>query len=179
VEIRKNVANWQLFITLGLLLFGVVLRFVPHMPNFTPLGAIALFGGAVLGWRLAVWLPLSVLMISDIFIGVYGSIWFTWAGFFLVTLAGMGLRRANLPSRVLLGALGSSLIFFLVSNFGTWLTGGMYALTAAGLAECYFMALPFLRNSLIADLFYSTVLFGAFAAAHLYATKRHPIKNTT
>ena len=176
MEIRKTTINWQLLIALALLVFGVALRFVPHVPNFTPVGAIALFGGAVLGWRLAVWLPLGILIVSDVFIGMYGSIWFTWAGFLLVTLVGMALRNANLPSRILLGALGSSLVFFAVSNFGTWLTSGMYALTLSGLAECYYMALPFLRNSLMADVLYSAVLFGAFASARSLAAKRHLTK---
>lgn len=178
MEIRKNAVNGQLPIALVLLLLGVALRFVPHAANFAPVGAIALFGGAVLGWRLAVWLPLSILMISDIFIGTYGSIWFTWIGFLLVTLVGMALRNANLPSRIVLGALGSSLVFFVISNFGTWLTSGMYALTPAGLAECYYMALPFLRSSLAADIFYSAVLFGLFAAAQSYVIKKHLVKRT-
>lgn len=178
MEIRKTTINWQLLIALALLVFGVALRFLPHAPNFTPVGAIALFGGAVLGWRLAVWLPLGILIVSDIFIGMYGSIWFTWAGFLLVTLVGMALRKANLPSQILLGALGSSLVFFIVSNFGTWLTSGMYALTLPGLAECYYMALPFFKNSLAADLLYSAVLFGAFASARSYVAKKHLMRRT-
>lgn len=162
MEIRKSSISLQLGIALLLIVAGTALRLLPHIPNFAPVGAIALFGGAVLSWRLAVWLPLALMMVSDIFIGFYPGIEFTWTGFLLVALFGMLLRRASLASRILVGGLASSMVFFVVSNFGVWLTSGMYVHTFDGIAQCYIMALPFLRASLLADLFYSAVLFGSY-----------------
>lgn len=170
MEIRKSSISLQLGIALLLIVAGTALRLLPHMPNFAPVGAIALFGGAVLGWRLAVWLPLALMMVSDIFIGFYPGIEFTWAGFLLVALFGMLLRCAGLASRILVGGLASGMLFFVVSNFGVWLTSGMYAHTFDGIAQCYIMALPFLRASLMGDLFYGAVLFGSYELA-LYAAK--------
>lgn len=162
MEIRKGTVNWQLVAALLFVIIGTAVRLLPHVPNFTPVGAIALFGGAVLGWRLAVWLPLVLMICSDFFIGFYPGIEFTWAGFLLVALFGMLLRRVGLMGRIAVGGSASGVLFFAVSNFGVWLTSGMYVHTFDGLVQCYAMALPFFRVSLMADLFYSAVIFGAY-----------------
>lgn len=165
MEIRKITVKTQLLIALALVLAGIALRFVPHLPNFAPVGAVALFAGAVLGWRLAVWLPLLVMMLSDFVLGFYPGIELTWAGFLLVALYGMLFRNARFSNRVTLGALGGSTIFFAVSNFGVWLSSGMYAHTIDGLVQCYTMALPFFRMTFMGDVFYGFVLFGSYALA--------------
>jgi hypothetical protein len=152
-------------IALALVAFGVIMRLLPHPANLAPVGAIALFAGAVLPRKLAWWLPLGIMIISDLILGTYGGVLFTWAGFLLVTLFGMTLRNTNNWLRVPLGALGSSVIFFTVSNFGAWLQGQMYDHTWAGLALCYEMALPFFRNTFTGDLIYSGLLFGVYALA--------------
>lgn len=152
-------------IALLLIVVGISMRLIPHAPNFVPVGAIALFSGAMLGWRTAAWLPLLIMMASDLIIGFYPGILFTWTGFILVAMFGALFRQASFTKRVTFGALGSGLIFFIVSNFGTWIASGMYSPTFAGLLECYYMALPFLRTSLLADATYSIMLFGAFAVA--------------
>ena len=170
MEIRKGAVNWQLVAALLLIIAGTALRLLPHIPNFAPVGAIALFGGAVLGWRLAVWLPLALMIFSDLFIGFYPGIAFTWAGFLLVALFGMLLRRMGLAGRIVIGGAASGVLFFVVSNFGVWLTSGMYVHAFDGLVQCYAMALPFFRVSLIADLFYSAVIFGLYELV-LYAVR--------
>lgn len=170
MEIRKGAVNWQLVAALFLIIAGTALRLLPHIPNFAPVGAIALFGGAVLGWRLAVWLPLALMIFSDLFIGFYPGIAFTWAGFLLVALFGMLLRRMGLAGRIVIGGAASGVLFFVVSNFGVWFTSGMYVHTFDGLVQCYAMALPFFRVSLIADLFYSAVIFGLYELV-LYAVR--------
>ena len=154
-----------IFIVLALVAFGVIMRLVPHPVNLAPVGAIALFAGAVLPRKLAWWLPLGILVISDLIIGPYSSMLFTWPAFLLVTLFGMTLRDTSNWLRVPFGALGASVIFFIVSNFGTWLQGGMYEHTWAGLMLCYEMALPFFRNTFVGDLAYSVLLFGVYALA--------------
>lgn len=154
-----------ILIVLTLVAFGVIMRLVPHPANLAPVGAIALFAGAVLPRKLAWWLPLAIMMASDMVLGTYDGILFTWAGFLLVALFGMTLRGASNWLRVPFGALGASVIFFIVSNFGTWLQGGMYEHTWAGLVLCYEMALPFFRNTFVGDLAYSSLLFGAYAYA--------------
>ncbi len=150
-------------LALALVVIGIALRVIPHTANFAPVGAIALFAGAILAWRTALWLPLAIMVVSDLIIGLHPIIAFTWGGFLLVTVFGMLLRNRPNLVRVPLGAIGAALIFFLVSNLGVWLEGKMYPLTWQGLVDCYTMALPFLRTSFIADLSYSALLFGLYA----------------
>ena len=163
MEVRVN--NPTLWLTIALLFFGVVMRLLPHPANLAPVGAICLFGGAILPKKLAWWLPLAMMIISDSIIGFYNGIVFTWLGFLLVALLGMGLRGRNNLFRVPFGALVGALIFFIVSNFGVWLMGKIYPLTWAGLVDCYQMALPFLRNTLLGDFAYGWLLFGTYALA--------------
>lgn len=164
MEVR--VSRTLLWVALALVVFGVVMRLVPHPANLAPVGAIALFGGAVLPRKLGWWLPLAIMIVSDIFfLGLYQGVAFTWLGFLCVALFGMSLRGQSNWLRIPFGALGAAVIFFVVSNFGVWLQGQMYALSWAGLVQCYEMALPFFRNTLVGDLLYSTLLFGVFALA--------------
>ncbi|HEX7963305.1 MAG TPA: DUF6580 family putative transport protein [Candidatus Saccharimonadales bacterium] len=163
MEIRIN--RKLAWVALALLAFGVLMRLLPHPANLAPVGAIALFGGAVLPRRLAWWLPVAIMVVSDLFIGTYHGIVFTWAGFLLVGLYGMSLRRMHGLPRVVIGVAGSSVIFFLVSNFGVWAQGQLYAHTWTGLAQCYTLALPFFRNTFIGDALYAGLLFGLYAFA--------------
>ncbi len=152
-------------IACALILAGIILRLMPHVANFAPVGAIALFGGAVLNKKLAWWLPLAIMVVSDFIIGLHSAILFTWGGFLLIGLFGMLLRNKNNLQRVCLGTLGSGIIFYVISNFGVWAVSGMYQHTLQGLLDCYIAAIPFFRTSLAADLLYSAALFGAYALA--------------
>jgi hypothetical protein len=170
MEVRVNLkqaAPTLLWLALALVAFGVIMRLLPHPANLAPVGAIALFGGAVLPRKLAWWLPVAVMAISDAIIGTYDGILFNWLGFFLVGLFGMSLRGRSNWFRLPVGVVGAAVIFFLVSNFGVWAQGQIYPHTWAGLVTCYEMALPFFRNTFIGDALYASLLFGAYAfAAH-------------
>jgi hypothetical protein len=141
------------------------MRVLPHPANLAPVGAIALFGGATLDKRVGWWLPVAVMAISDSFIGFYSSMLFTWLGFLLVGLIGLYIRRFHGWLRVPLGALAGSLTFFVISNFGVWLAGGLYSRSLGGLAACYTLALPLLRPTILGDLMYSAIFFGLYALA--------------
>jgi hypothetical protein len=162
MEIRITKAT---AIAVALIVAGVLLRLVPHAANFAPVGAIALFGGAVLSPRLAWWLPVAIMIISDLILGFHGTILFTWGGFMLVALLGMTLKEKSNWLRVPAGAIGGALIFYIVSNFGVWAEGKLYLHTLQGLIDCYIAGLPFLKTSLLADLFFSGALFGAYHLA--------------
>jgi len=56
-------------------------------------------------------------------------------------------------------------LFFVLTNFGVWALGALYPKTLTGLTECYVVAIPFFRNALLSDLFYSALLFGGLALA--------------
>ena len=173
MEIRKSISvNTSLLISVILIAIGITLRLVPHMPNFAPIGAIALFGGAMLGWRYALWLPLSTMMLSDLIIGFYPGIEFTWISFLVIALVGIALKNKGLLMKIGVGGVTSATIFFVISNFGVWVASGMYTHTLAGFVNCYTMALPFFRGTLMGDVFYSGVLFGLQALAVYVVEKR-------
>lgn len=164
----------------AMILLAALSRLLPHPPNFSPVEAMALFGGA---WfanrRIALLAPLLAMLASDLALGwVHGGQYldyFTSAGFWLVyaallacTALGFGLRGRVGAPRVLGFALAGSLLFFLLTNFGAWLADitspvSIYAPNLTGLMSAYVAGIPFFQNTVAGSLFYSAILFGGFA----------------
>jgi hypothetical protein len=160
----------------AIVLAAAMSRLIPHPPNVAPIGAMALFGAAYYGKRYwAFLIPIASMWISDLVLNnvVYGQyfdrfVWFYSGSLFscgalalIVMLGFRTLRKVTVPS--LLGsAVSASALFFLVSNFGVWLSTDMYPHTATGLLACYTAGLPFFHNTLAGDAVYTAVLFGAF-----------------
>lgn len=148
-----------------LMLIAIATRLMPHPANFTSVAAVALLGGSLLPRKWALSLPLLIMVVSDFIIGLHPLILFTWGSFALIALmSNRYLHRVNAGS-VVLASLSASVFFYLVTNFGVWLQGQMYAMNWSGLISCYYNAIPFFRNTLAGDLVYSGVLFGAYALA--------------
>lgn len=174
MEKRNRKIELNNIIPFTLIVFAVILRLVPHPPNFTPITAIALFGGYSLSNRWSAFLlPLTIMFISDLFIGFHSTIWAVYLSFALITLLGFLLRNKFSYLRLAYFASGSSLLFFLITNFAVWMTSGMYPHTLGGLLQCYFLGLPFYKTSpieffalsLLGDLIYSFAIFSAFQFA--------------
>jgi hypothetical protein len=146
----------------ALVLVGTLPRFLPHAPNFAPVAAVALFAGVYLPKRWSIVVPLAVMVLSDAVIGFHNLVLFTWGSMAVSAVLGWWVRTRVSPVRVLSAALVGSLQFFLVTNFGVWAMGA-YARDGSGLVASYVAGLPFLRNTLLGDLFYSGVLFGSYA----------------
>jgi len=156
--------NIEKFIAPALIIIAAVgLRLVPHMPNFAPIGAMALFGGAYLDKRLAILLPLAAMLVSDFFIGFYSPVVMlsVYGSFVLVGLMGMQLRNRKNPKNVTLAAITSSILFFLITNFAVW-AAGSYSRGLEGLLASYIAGIPFFRGTLLGDLFYTVLFFGGF-----------------
>ncbi|MFL6727130.1 MAG: DUF6580 family putative transport protein [Sphingomicrobium sp.] len=162
-------ANYsRILALLSAIVLAAALRLVPHPPNFTPIGAMALFSGAYLGRRsLAFVAPLGALLLSDLVLGFYHGQLTVYFSVALVVVIGMAALRRVSPVRVGIGAIASSVLFFIITNFGVWMFGGIYPQTVAGLSACYVAAIPFFQNTLAGDLFYATLLFGGFRIAEL------------
>jgi hypothetical protein len=136
---------------------------------------MALFSGAYLGRRwLAFVAPLAAMLLSDSILGFHSGMPFVYASVALIVLIGCLVRSTVTPLTVVGAALASSVLFFVVTNFGTWLLSGMYPLTGAGLAACYVAAIPFFQNTAVGDLFYCAVLFGGFALLERAVPKLRP-----
>ena len=159
----------------GMIVLAALSRLLPHPPNFSPVEAIALFGGAYFAKKhAALWVPLAAMFLSDLALGLAnGGIYadyFLSAGFALVylcialsALLGFGLRGRVSAVRVGAWSLLGSVLFFLVTNFGAWLGSPLYAQSADGLLAAYVAGLPFFQNTVLGTLFYSALLFGSFA----------------
>lgn len=154
-----------------LILFVIVIlvaltRLLPHPPNFTPIAALALFGGAFFAdKRMAYIVALGAMFLSDIFLGFHGTMIFVYGAFIITIFMGTMMRGKVTGKNVLGGAIGSSVLFYILTNFGVWLTSAYYPLTIEGLITCYVAAIPFFHYTLAGTLVYSAVLFGGFEFA--------------
>lgn len=163
----------RFYTLLSMTLAAAMARLLPHWDNFTPIGALALFGGAYFLRRDAAFaVPLAAMLLSDVLLGITRYGWEVWqsqlvvyACFAATVLIGMQLRNRRTIVTVPVAAIASSVLFFIVTNFAVWYSGTMYPATAGGLVACYTAGLPFFRNALAADLFYSAILFGTFELA--------------
>ncbi len=163
---NKKLLNPHFLAVTGMVLFAAALRLVPHYPNFTPIAAMALFGGAYFSnKKLAFIVPLAAMFISDLIIGFHSTMWAVYLSFAIVVLIGFGLRRSKKISSIFLAVVSSSVLFFVVTNFAVWMSGTMYPMNAAGLGACYVAAIPFFSYSVLGDLFYAGVFFGLFEFA--------------
>ncbi|MCO5233456.1 MAG: hypothetical protein LC105_06430 [Chitinophagales bacterium] len=162
----------QLIVILSIVLFAIIARvFTSGMiPNFTPIGALALFSGAYIkDSKWAMIFPITALLIGDLFLGFHNTMIFVYLSFALIILMSRFINyRNHSVARILGSTLLGTILFFLVTNFGVWALTGMYEMSFSGLMSCYVMGLPFLRNSLMGDLFYVTVFFGAFETIKHY-----------
>ena len=163
--IQEGTRHESVWIVYGLILLGIISRLIPHPWNATPVMAIALFGGTYLSKRLAIVLPLAIVALSDILIGWHDTIPFTWGVFVLTGMIAWWIRPRPSAARVLISSLAGSGLFFVITNFGVWVTQNLYPKTVDGLWQCYVAAVPFFRNTLLGDLLYVGVLFGGYAAA--------------
>lgn len=162
----------RFLVLLGLILSAAAFRFVPHWPNFTPIAAMALFGGAYFGRNyLAFLVPLAAMFVSDMILGFHTSMIAVYAAFAATVVIGMTLSRKPRVLNIALASVGSTLLFFLLTNFAAWLGSPFYPQSFVGLMESYAAGLVFLNdgngisffmNSLLGDLCYNTVLFGSF-----------------
>ena len=169
--------NLQTGVLSIIILLAAFTRIMPHPPNFSPMAAIGLFGAAHFAkkWQ-AFFIPLIGIWVSDLVINnyVYSSsssniVWF-YSGFYwqyisyiLIIFAGLFIFNRGISlTKTVGGMISSSGIFFLVSNFGVWAGGTMYPKNFGGLITCYAAGIPFIHNTIISDVLFTTVLFGTY-----------------
>ena len=138
-------------------------RLLPHPWNFTPLMAIGLFSGyQAAKASTGIVVTLSALALSDLVLGFDRGSWFVYAAALVAVLFGRITRDRGVGA-IVAGALGSSLSFFLITNFMVWASGRLYPNTAAGLAACFAAGIPFYQNQIAGDAFYTLAIFGGYA----------------
>lgn len=165
----------NLVTTIILILFAAFSRLMPHPANFTPVAAIALFSGTYFNKKYTFILPIAAMFISDLVLGFHSTMIWVYGSFVLISFIGLWLKSHKKVVYVIGSTLLSSILFFVLTNLGVWLTG-YYGLTFNGLVECYTMAIPFFRNSLAGDIFYVAVLFGIYELVAGYSKSDETVK---
>ncbi len=155
----------QLIICLGIFLSLALSRFIPHPPNFTSLIALSFYIPVFFGIK---YVPVLIISfaITDFFIGYHSGTHWTWGSVLLIGLIS-SIFAKNFSSRIC-GALLGACIFFVVTNFGVWLSSGMYSLTISGLYNSYLMAIPFFAYSLISTLIFSLIIESGYKMREVF-----------
>ena len=154
-----------LVIILALIIIGFAGRLLPHLPNATPIAALAFVGSMFFSRKMALLLPLGVLLLTDLFVGFYsfGLMLSVYGSFALIGLLSWYLnKKKNLIAMGYLVVAGS-FSFYLITNAAVWWFTPWYEKSLAGLMLSYELGLPFLRNMLMGDLIYTFGLVGAVA----------------
>lgn len=184
---------------LSIIMSAVLLRLFPHVPNFAPISAMALFGGTYLGKKYSVIIVFITLLVSDyllLYIHPFSGEFITFShiyplttlfhastvsvyGSFLLTIGiGMWLRKYLSIQNIIVASISSSLLFFLITNFNFFYATPLYPKTVSGILEAYIMGLPFLRATVFGDLFYNGLFFSAYAIiASIVGNKKIAVKN--
>ena len=165
-----------------IILIAVLIRLFPHAPNFAPIAAMALLGGTYLNKKYSLFIVFGTLIVSDyllLYINpfsaelfnfsrvyspnnlIHSTTLFVYASFLITAIMGIWLKGHKSFKNVLTAALSSSILFFLVTNFGVWVQGA-YARDITGLFESYVMGIPFFKYTVLGDLFYTGFFFGSF-----------------
>ena len=166
-----------------IIFIAALLRIVPHMPNFAPITAMALFGGVYLNKRYALVVPFLTMLLSDyllLYINPFSAnhfninhiyppqaIWYgstmlsVYGSLFISGLIGLWLRKHKSVKNVIFASLIASIQFFLITNAAVWING-MYDRSIIGLWESYIAGIPFFRGTVLGDLFYTGVFFGTY-----------------
>ena len=166
---QKETLLCRTLLALALITLAAALRIAPHPWNFTPVGAMALFAGAMLrDRRLAFLFPLLALFAGDLFVGFHKLMFVVYASFLLNVAIGLWLRDRRTIARISLATLLGAIQFFLVTNFAVWQFLSGFPHTASGLLACYVAGIPFFWNTLAGDAFYAALLFGSFALAERF-----------
>ncbi|MCJ7553171.1 MAG: hypothetical protein MUO34_04730 [Ignavibacteriaceae bacterium] len=150
----------------GMVLVAALIRLLPHPPNFAPIAAMALFGGAYFNKKaFAFVIPLAALFLTDLFLGFHNTMWAVYLGFILIVGLGMIMLKKKSVLTVILASVSASVLFFVLTNLAFWATDTLYSTNLTGLAVCFTAAIPFFHNTLMGDLFYTGVMFGLFELA--------------
>ena len=163
----------RFIVVFSVILTAALLRLLPHWPNFTPIAAMALFAGTYFDRKqYAFAIPVAAMFISDLIIGLHANMPAVYLSFAITVVLGMAIRKKVSVGSVFMASISSALIFFLITNFSSWLAMSLYPKNLMGLLECYTAGLAFFRdtsngfsflvNDLLGTTFFSAVLYGAF-----------------
>ncbi len=147
----------------GMIFIAAFVRLIPHPPNFAPVAAMALFGGAYFSKRWVAFLvPLVAMLVTDLMLGSQSTMWAVYLCFVLIVGIGMLMIKQKKVSNIFLASVSASVMFFIITNFAVWVSGIYYPKGLSGLAASYTAAIPFFHYTLLGDLFFVALMFGSY-----------------
>lgn len=161
-----------------IIIIGFITRFIPHLANFTAIGAVALFSGYYIkDRRKALLIPMIIMFITDYFIGFYDwklllGVYFAFA---LIVLLGSTIKNKKWFFSLPMSIIGT-IVFFIVTNWAFWQFTVFYPHTLSGLMSCYIAGIPFLKNSFMGNILYTLVFFSLAEAIVLLKSKVKNLK---
>jgi hypothetical protein len=162
------------FVTTALIAAALT-RFLPHPPNFTAIGGMALFAGACIPNRwMSLILPMLVMVATDAVIGFHNTAWAVYLSFGLITMIGWTMRKNQNVLGFIGTSLTASLLFFFITNAAMWAVGFwttqplFYPTTAAGLSSAIVEGIPFFGNTVLSQFIYGGLLFGVYHAVKMW-----------
>lgn len=153
-----------IILSILLITVGIAGRLLPHMWNFTPIVAVALFAGVYLGRRYMILLPLLAMIVGDFFLGFYDArlMLSVYGSFALVGVFSYFIRKQKNVTTIMIASMSASTLFFLITNFVAWKITPWYSSDISGLMQSYTLAIPFFRSMLIGDLVFTGAFFGVY-----------------
>ena len=153
-------SNQFIFVTILIIATAILNIILADIPNFSPIASVALFSGFYFSnKKIALIIPVACMFISDYFIGFHSYMWAVYLSFVLIAILGVYMKKAQ-PKNIILNALLSSILFFLITNSAVWISGSYYTKDLPGLALCLTMGVPFFKYTLLSSAVFSTILFG-------------------
>ena len=156
---NKHTKNFQSYsLPICLILILSLSRLIPHPSNFTPMLAVGVFSGFYFrNFLLGVLIVIFSMFLGDLYLGFHETMFFTYISLAVAVVFGLLIKRLKF-TEILFSGLASSVCFFIITNFGAWLTLGMYEKNFAGLLQSYVLAIPFFHNTLISTFLYLILL---------------------
>ncbi len=158
--INLNFVKKKDFFPIILILILAMSRLIPHPPNFTPVISVAIMSGYLFrNIYLSFVVLITSMILADAFIGFYENMLFVYLSLLLIAYIFYKISgKINLKNLFIYGFFGS-VIFYLISNFGVWYFGNLYEKNFNGLIECYFLAIPFFKNTVLSTIFFTYITF--------------------
>jgi len=160
---KEKIFSNKFLVLTGLILLAAISRLIPHPLNFAPITGMALFAAVYFDEKkFAFAVPVLAMFLSDLVIGLHPQMVTVYLSFVLIVGIGFLIKNKKSVGTVALASVGSSILFFVITNFGMWALGTLYTKDLAGLLLCFTAAIPFFQNTLLGDLFYTGLLFGVY-----------------
>jgi len=159
---QKSISPGFLILS-GMIFIAAFVRLIPHPPNFAPVAAMALFGGAYFSKKWAAFLiPLAAMFLTDLILGFHPTMWAVYISFVIIVGIGMLMIKQKKVSNIFFASVSASVLFFVVTNLAVWAAGLYYPKDLSGLAASYTAAIPFFHYTLLGDLFFVALMFGSY-----------------